>query len=143
MGITPAPSEHVLPCILTHPCPWPVLHSGAQSPWRGWESEELRLGDGERRAHLAAREPEFRWPKATAPQKAQKGQGLSWAREAGGATRGLTFIHEVPRIEEEPVAVLVAGPQGECCCDLTLQVGQGGLPLHCMRHGEEPGCLPS
>lgn len=41
------------------------------------------------------------------------------------------------------MAVLVAGPQGERCCDLTLQVGQGGLPLHRVRHGEEPGCLPS
>lgn len=59
------------------------------------------------------------------------------------ATRKLTFIHEVPGVEEEPVAVLVAGLQGECCGNLALQVGQGGFPLHSMRHGEKPGRLPT
>ena len=41
------------------------------------------------------------------------------------------------------MAVLMAGLQGECCCNLILQVGQGGLLLHYMRHGEEWGCLSS
>lgn len=40
------------------------------------------------------------------------------------------------------MAVLMAGLQGEGCCDLVFQVGQGGLLLHHVRHGEEPGCLP-
>ena len=43
-----------------------------------------------------------------------------WAQENGGATGNLTFIHEVPRVEEEPMAILVAGLQGECRCDLVL-----------------------
>lgn len=40
------------------------------------------------------------------------------------------------------MAVFVAGAQGERRGDLALQVGQGGLLLHHVRHGEEPGCLP-
>lgn len=61
----------------------------------------------------------------------------------GGARGpGLTFIHEVPRVQEQPMAVLVAGTQGERRGDLALQVSQGGLLLHHVRHGEEPGCLP-
>ena len=40
------------------------------------------------------------------------------------------------------MAVLMAGAQGERRGDLALQVGQGGLLLHHVRHGEEPGCLP-
>ena len=54
-----------------------------------------------------------------------------WAlgRSGWGGTRGpgLTFIHEVPRIQEQPMAVLMAGAQGERRGDLALQVGQGGV----------------
>lgn len=36
------------------------------------------------------------------------------------AAKSLTFVYEVPCVEEEPMAVLVAGLQGECCCHLVL-----------------------
>lgn len=37
------------------------------------------------------------------------GRGLSWAREDRRAPRNLTFVHEVPCVKEEPMAVFMAG----------------------------------
>lgn len=59
-------------------------------------------------------------PDSQAFRRVVLGQGLSCAQENGETTRNLTFIHEVPCVEEKPMAILMAGLQGECRCDLVL-----------------------
>ena len=133
------------------------MTSGAArfSPWWGWTPAELptsltwerearapggdhgKPGGGRTEPRLLHLGPDTR-----ALGRVPLGRGLSGAREDRRTTGKLTFIHEVSHVEEEPVAVLVAGAQGERCGDLALQVGQGGLLLHHVRYGEEPGCLP-
>lgn len=75
-----------------------------------------RLGE----RNVGSPRPLYLFPDSQAFRRVVLGQGLSWAQENGGTTRDLTFVHKVPCVEEEPMAILMAGLQGECCCHLVF-----------------------